>query len=356
MKRHNPTAALFSPCASRAPSRRGAGEAARGETGARPPAEGHGRLRDEPGARRRARAARRLARGGALRGEREGDRPRRAKPAIGAICPHDDYLYAGRGYVHAMRVIKAPRVVLFGVSHTARRRGVQGKLVFETFDAWRVGGRECPVSPLREELLSALPREMILVSDTLHGEEHSLEGFVPMLQHYLRTWRSCRFSSRGIRRTRPTAPRIRSPPLSRRSESPRMEAREGPRDPRLGRLRALRRRGVGRARLRPLRRRRRGVREGLRQDLEVASSLTGAIDGGRSPASAKWSTAASSSSRTRSRGAGLLDPVRPARPRAALRAGAAAGPARIHAHLRTSVDPRPFPSRERGSGGRRSIP
>lgn len=107
------------------------------------------------------------------------------KPAIGAVCPHDDYLYAGRGYVHAMRLVKAPRVVLFGVSHTARRRGIQGKLVFETFDAWRVGGRECPVSPLREELLSALPPEMVLVNDTLHVEEHSLEGFVPVLQRYL---------------------------------------------------------------------------------------------------------------------------------------------------------------------------
>lgn len=106
-------------------------------------------------------------------------------PAIGAVCPHDDYLYAGRGYVHAMRLLDAPRIVLFGVSHTARRRGIQGKIVFETFDAWRVGGRECPVSPLRNELLSALPPAMVLVSDSLHLEEHSLEGFVPMLQHYL---------------------------------------------------------------------------------------------------------------------------------------------------------------------------
>ncbi len=106
-------------------------------------------------------------------------------PPVGAVCPHDDYLYAGRGYVHAMRLLKARRVILFGVSHTARRRGIQGKLVFDAFDAWRVGGRDCPVSPLRNEIVAALPPELVLVSDEIHAEEHSLEGFVPVLQHYL---------------------------------------------------------------------------------------------------------------------------------------------------------------------------
>jgi AmmeMemoRadiSam system protein B len=106
-------------------------------------------------------------------------------PMIGAICPHDDYLYAGRGYVHVMRGLKAPRVILFGVSHTARRRGIQGALIFDGHAAWRMAGRECPVSPMREEILAALPPGFVLVNDTIHAEEHSLEGFVPILQHYL---------------------------------------------------------------------------------------------------------------------------------------------------------------------------
>ena len=109
----------------------------------------------------------------------------RSETMIGAVCPHDDYLYAGRGYVHAMRGLRAKRVVLFGVSHTARRRDIQGRLVFDTYDAWRVGGRECPVSILRKEILAALPPELVLVSGEMHAEEHSLEGLIPILQYYI---------------------------------------------------------------------------------------------------------------------------------------------------------------------------
>jgi AmmeMemoRadiSam system protein B len=107
------------------------------------------------------------------------------EPMIAAICPHDDYLYAGRGYVHVMRFVKAPRVILFGVSHTARRRGIQDKLIFGDFSAWKVGGRTCPVSPVRDEIIAALPPAVVLVNDTIQSEEHSLEGFVPMLMHYV---------------------------------------------------------------------------------------------------------------------------------------------------------------------------
>jgi AmmeMemoRadiSam system protein B len=106
-------------------------------------------------------------------------------PMIGAICPHDDYLYAGRGYVHVMREVRAPRVILFGVSHTARRRGIQDKLVFDDFSAWKSAYGNCPVSSMREEIVAALPAGLVLVNDTIHSEEHSLEGFVPILQHYV---------------------------------------------------------------------------------------------------------------------------------------------------------------------------
>ncbi|MGD1047416.1 MAG: AmmeMemoRadiSam system protein B [Candidatus Krumholzibacteriaceae bacterium] len=107
------------------------------------------------------------------------------RPMIGAICPHDDYLYAGRGYVHVMREVKAPRAILFGVSHTARRRGIQGKLIFEDFTAWKSAYGNCPISPMRDEIIAALPPSLVLVNDTIHSEEHSLEGFLPILMHYV---------------------------------------------------------------------------------------------------------------------------------------------------------------------------
>lgn len=102
----------------------------------------------------------------------------------GAIAPHDDYLYAGRVYVHALREIRTPLVVLFGVCHAARRRGLQGKLIFDSFDAWKGPYGDCVVSPLREEIVDALPPGMVLVSNEMHAGEHSLEAFIPFLQHY----------------------------------------------------------------------------------------------------------------------------------------------------------------------------
>ncbi len=108
---------------------------------------------------------------------------------VGAIAPHDDYLYAGRVYVHALREIRTPLVVLFGVCHAARRRGLQGKLIFESFDAWKGPYGNCAVSPLRDEIIEALPPEVVLVSSEMHAGEHSLEAFIPFLQHYIRNVR-----------------------------------------------------------------------------------------------------------------------------------------------------------------------
>jgi len=105
---------------------------------------------------------------------------------IGAIAPHDDHLYAGRVYVHAMRRIEAPLAVLVGVCHAGRRRGIEGKLVFDTHAAWAGPYGSCNVSSVREEVAGALPPELVMTSDELHGEEHSLEAFIPFLQYYRR--------------------------------------------------------------------------------------------------------------------------------------------------------------------------
>ena len=103
---------------------------------------------------------------------------------IGAICPHDDYLYAAPVYVHVMREVRAPLVILFGVCHAARRIGLQGKLIFDDFEAWQGPYGLIPVSSLRERVIDRLPPDLVLVSNELHANEHSLEAFIPYLQHY----------------------------------------------------------------------------------------------------------------------------------------------------------------------------
>ena len=103
---------------------------------------------------------------------------------IGGICPHDDYIYAAPVYARLMRNVDVPLVILIGVSHKARRQGIQGRLVFDTFEGWRGPYGDIPVSPVREGLIGSLPEELVLVSDDLHAGEHSIEGLIPFLQHY----------------------------------------------------------------------------------------------------------------------------------------------------------------------------
>ena len=119
-------------------------------------------------------------------------------PMIGAICPHDDYLYAAPVYVHVMREVQAPLLILFGVCHAARRIGLQGKLIFDDFDAWQGPYGLTPVSPLRERIVSLLPPELVLISNELHSKEHSLEAFIPYLQHYGRIKSSTGFDREEV--------------------------------------------------------------------------------------------------------------------------------------------------------------
>ncbi|MCU0638484.1 MAG: AmmeMemoRadiSam system protein B [Candidatus Krumholzibacteria bacterium] len=115
------------------------------------------------------------------RREKEPDLP--AGPMIGGICPHDDYIYAAPAYVNLLRNLEAPLVVLVGVSHAARREGVSGKIVFDTFRAWKGPYGEVPVSSMREDIISAMPRGLVLESEKLHAAEHSLEGLIPFIQY-----------------------------------------------------------------------------------------------------------------------------------------------------------------------------
>ncbi len=102
----------------------------------------------------------------------------------GAIVPHDDYIYAGSYYAMTVGRVEADLVVLFGVAHRARRIGLEGKLIFDDFSGWKGPYGVTPVSPLRERVIERLPGDIVLVDGSFHASEHSLEAFIPFLQHY----------------------------------------------------------------------------------------------------------------------------------------------------------------------------
>jgi len=102
-------------------------------------------------------------------------------PAVAAILPHDDYLYAGRTVVHALPYLQARRWVVFGVCHACRRIGVRDTLLLDAADAWLVAGREFRVdTDLREELRRRLAGQAV-VSVERHRAEHSVEALLPWL-------------------------------------------------------------------------------------------------------------------------------------------------------------------------------
>ena len=97
-------------------------------------------------------------------------------PFTAAICPHDDYIYAGRLVHLILSRIQAPRVVLFGVSHHAKRFNISNTLVFENFDQWVSPMGPIAMPELREELIHKLDYGTYIIHNEMHAMEHSLEG------------------------------------------------------------------------------------------------------------------------------------------------------------------------------------
>ena len=108
---------------------------------------------------------------------------RPAPGVVAIICPHDDYLYAGRVYRQVLPLITARRVILVGVFHRYRRFGERDRLVFDKYRAWRTPDGPVPVSSLREALLSHLAPEDYVQSAAMHDSEHSLEAPLYWLRH-----------------------------------------------------------------------------------------------------------------------------------------------------------------------------
>jgi AmmeMemoRadiSam system protein B len=103
-----------------------------------------------------------------------------------AVCPHDDYYYAGRLYQLLVPRIRAKAVIIFGVFHKARVFDCRDQLVFDSFDAWGGPYGHVKPSPLRGELIARLPAADIVVDNDMHSVEHSVEAIVPWLQAFNR--------------------------------------------------------------------------------------------------------------------------------------------------------------------------
>ena len=101
----------------------------------------------------------------------------------GAICPHDDYLYAGRVYRGVLPLVTAKTVVVVGVFHRFRKFDAKDVLVFDTYRAWRAPDGEVPVSAMREEILERLPKGDAVANAAMHDSEHSVEALVYWMRH-----------------------------------------------------------------------------------------------------------------------------------------------------------------------------
>jgi MEMO1 family protein len=101
-----------------------------------------------------------------------------------AICPHDDYTYAGVLYPEILQNIKATNLIILGVAHKAARMGIEDSLVFDTYTYWKGPWRKIKISPAREEIYSLLRAKYAILNDSLHEVEHSIESMIPFLQYF----------------------------------------------------------------------------------------------------------------------------------------------------------------------------
>jgi AmmeMemoRadiSam system protein B len=106
-----------------------------------------------------------------------------APGVIGALSPHDDYLYAGRVYRTVLPLVTAKTVIVIGVFHQYRKYRVRDRIVFDPYSAWRSPDGPVPVSSMREELLAAMPKGDASQDAAAHDAEHSIEAEVYWLRH-----------------------------------------------------------------------------------------------------------------------------------------------------------------------------
>ena len=118
----------------------------------------------------------------------EGPTPDRLGPSpapgvIGALSPHDDYLYAGRVYRDVLPLVTAKTVIVIGVFHQYRKYRIRDRIVFDPYESWRTPDGPVTISPIREELLAAMQEGDALKDAAAHDAEHSIEAEVYWLRH-----------------------------------------------------------------------------------------------------------------------------------------------------------------------------
>jgi AmmeMemoRadiSam system protein B len=109
-----------------------------------------------------------------------------AKPApgvAGLIGPHDDYVYAARVDRMIDPLVTAKTVILVGVFHRYKRFAAHDQMIFDSYDAWRSPDGAIKISPLRDELFAALPKDEAVQDAAAHDAEHSVEAIAYMLKH-----------------------------------------------------------------------------------------------------------------------------------------------------------------------------
>jgi AmmeMemoRadiSam system protein B len=102
---------------------------------------------------------------------------------VGLIGPHDDYAYAARVDREIYPLVTAKTVVVVGVFHRYRRFGAHDQMVFDSYRAWRSPDGDIAVSPLRDEVVAALPKDEAVKDGVAHDSEHSIEAIAYFLKH-----------------------------------------------------------------------------------------------------------------------------------------------------------------------------
>ncbi|MGZ3425546.1 MAG: AmmeMemoRadiSam system protein B, partial [Polyangia bacterium] len=105
-------------------------------------------------------------------------------PGVAALVgPHDDYVYAARVDRQIYPLVTAKTVIVVGVFHRYRRFGAHDQMVFDSYRAWRSPDGEIKISPLRDELVAALPKDEAVKDAAAHDSEHSVEAIAYFLRH-----------------------------------------------------------------------------------------------------------------------------------------------------------------------------
>ncbi len=86
-------------------------------------------------------------------------------------------------YPAVLNNVKAKTIILFGVAHKARFLKLENQIIFDSYTFWKEPYGNVKVSPIREEIIKRLPKDIYQVNDSMQTIEHSVEAIIPFLQY-----------------------------------------------------------------------------------------------------------------------------------------------------------------------------